>query len=526
MKVLEPFTNLDHPAETALFFLVRLSRPQKIALGLTALAMLTAVLLAVPQVTYLLIAVGIGVPAAWLLWQRPELGLIGIIFLSSGFLHPDMTEVSGGLELRDLAFLGMLGFVGFRGLVKKSLFVPWWPVGAPLLLFLALALFSLVNALVFEGVETNWAFNDMRILLYYGMFFLTAWSIRKPDQFGVVLLGLFVIADMIAVGIIAQQFLGTSRLFYPGMDSGRSLLIDQGGIIRVIPAAHALLHFMAVMAVALLIFTRKSHLFRAVYALQLLLLGTSSLLTLTRSQWLATGIAVLIMALALAPRFHREMLRFTLRVGLPAILLLIGAFGFFGAALQTQLAKIPVVSSIIERADTLTSPDDTLATKSLEWRQFEFEEAMRSIRERPLLGVSLGNSYRNVTTLQGEAQGWWTDGSIAAGTVSRFTRYIHNSYLAIAVKMGLLGAAVFMWFITAFIVKSWQLYRRLPFGVVQGMVLAIFASFIGLLQWSIFMTHFIRSESTIAIGIMAGLVAAVVHMQARGELTGAVNKRW
>jgi len=117
-----------------------------------------------------------------------------------------------------------------------------------------------------------------------------------------------------------------------------------------------------------------------------------------------------------------------------------------------------------------------------------------------------------LTTLQGEVLGWWTDGSLERGTVSRFTRFIHSSYLAIAVKMGLLGFFAFMWFCLVFIWQGWKLYQDLPFGMNKGIVLGIITSFIGLMQWSVFHTHFMRTESTIAVGIMTGLVAGIYQL--------------
>lgn len=494
----------------------------KIFLLIVGLVVLAVAIIAVPEIMYL----GIVLPVFLLIWNRPEFGLFGIIFLSSGFFSPERTEVGMGLEWRDLAFLGVLGLVFLKVLIQKSLSIPLWPAGAALFLFLGLALFSLVNARVFEGVEFNWAFNDMRILLYYCMFFITAWSIQKPKQLGAVLFGLFIIADMIAIGIFAQQYLGDTTFLYEGMASSRGMVLDLGGIVRVVPAAHALLHFMIVLALALMIFSRKSRPYHIVYGLQFILLCASSMLTLTRSQWLATGISIFIMIFALSLRYPRQTTQYSLRVGVPIALLLISLLGFFDAGVESHLIGIPIISGVYGRAQTLLSPEEVLTTNSLEWRQFEFDEAMRSIKEKPVLGVSLGNSYRDITTLQGEAQGWWTRGSQGAGDVSRFTRYVHNSYLAIAVKMGLLGLIVFLCFCLAFVYKSWQLYRSFSFGVIQGMVLAILSGFIGLLYWSIFMTHFIRSESTISIGMMTGLVAAIAHMQTDGELAAGNSCDW
>ena len=507
--------------EAIMLTILRLPKQVLYLVGGFGLLVLISSLIVLPEETvYGLTAVGFGIPLFILVWHRPDIGVVGIMLLTSGLIPSELAEIRlpfGGLELSDIVFLSMLGLVAFQGLLRKSLTIPWPAVGVPLIIFLLIALLSLINALIFENVEPNWALNDMRILIYYGMFFLTAWSIKEPKHLTSILFGLFIITDLIAIAIIAQQFLGESTFLFSGMASGRGNIVDQGGIVRVVPAAHALLHFMAVTATALIIFTKKSNLIRGFYILQLIVLGISSLLTLTRSQWLATGIAIIFMSVVLAPRFRKQLVRGFLIVGIPTTLMLISFLGFFGTNLQSQLGAIDLIDNIIERAATLTDPGDTLASNSLVWRQFEFEQATQAIAERPFLGVALGNSYREVTTLQGEAQGWWTDRSLAAGEISRFTRYVHNSYLAIAVKMGLTGLISFLLICLSFIVNCWRLYRRLPFGILQGVTLAILAGFLGLMQWSYLFTHFIRPESTIAVGIMMGIVAAIARMNAQGD---------
>jgi O-antigen ligase len=499
--------------ETILLNILRLPQQAWFILGGFGLFALIIGLIVAPDWTvYSLTAVGIGIPLFLLVWHRPDLGLVGIIFLAAGLLPPDLAEIRlpiGGLELRDVAFLGMLGLVAFQGLVRKSLPIHWSPVGIPLLIFLLLASFSLFNALVFENVATNLAFNDMRILIYYGMFFLTTWSIKWHNHLTAVLIALFAVANLIAMTIFLQQFLGESSYVLSAMSGGRWQVYDQDVVVRVVPAAHALLYFMGIIALVLLIFTRHNLKLKLFYLFQSVFLNIALLLTFTRSQWLATVIALALIFVFLLPLYKDQLIKFSLKYGLPLLLLTVFAVWFGGSSLQRTLYDNPVVNGIIDRAATIFTPDETLDTNSLEWREFEFEESTRAIRENPWLGVSLGNAYRQVTTLQGEVLGWWTDGSLAAGEISRFTYYVHNSYLSIAVKMGIPGIGTFIWFAIAFIIYGWRLYRRLPMGVEKGLVLAIVTSFIGLMQWSIFHTHFIRSESTVTIGLMVGIVGSI-----------------
>jgi O-antigen ligase len=175
------------------------------------------------------------------------------------------------------------------------------------------------------------------------------------------------------------------------------------------------------------------------------------------------------------------------------------------------------VAGIADRFSSLLAPSETAETGSLEWRNFEIEKAFQAIKKQPLIGVGLGNRYRALTAYQEEASGWWTRGSIATGAVSRFTRYIHNSYVSIAVKMGIPGLLALLWFCTAVLLKSFQVYQDMLDSEYKGMVLGIFAGFSGLIVWCYFHPHLIMAESTGTIGLVAALVGSIANINNVGS---------
>jgi hypothetical protein len=500
-----------------------------IVLGVLGLGVLTAALYLAPQpATVGLVLLGLGLPIGLLLWSRPEFGLLGILFLAANFLPMDVVDIrlpiGGGLELRDLLLLGMLGLLILRGLARKTLYVPWWPVGAPLLLFLALALLSAAYSLLWQGVETNWALAELRDLSAYALFFITAWVLNRPRLLVVVLAGLFVVADLTAAIIFVQQFLGASRPLLPAMTASYWGIWDWGGgtgligRVRVVPPSHVLVYFAMLISGGLAMYEPNRR-FRAMLAIQFGVLGLALLLTYTRAQWIATAIALVLMLAVLAPKYKAQLARLTF-LSIPMLLLACGLLGF---GLQKRLEKTSLFTLLSERVMTLLTPDETLDSSSLQWRAFETKEAFNSISLHPLLGVGLGNSYRHVTTLQGEADGWYTGMSLAAGGVSRFTRYVHSSYLWIAVKMGIPAFVIFLWFCAAFLVAGWRLMSRLPDKEVKGIVLAVVTGFAGLFVWSVFHQHLVMNRSSTGVAFMAGLVAGIYSLYSRER--GASLKR-
>jgi hypothetical protein len=500
------------------------SRPpgmyRELATILGVLGGLASALYLAPQPATLgLVLFGLGLPVVLLLWHRPDLGLLGILFLAANFLPLDIVDIrlpiGGGLELRDLLTLGLFGLLVFRGLARKTLNIPWWPVGAPLTVFMVLVLFSAAYALFWQGVASNWVFAELRDLSAYALFFITAWALAQPRHLVTILVGLFVIANLAAFIIFLQQFLGVSRHLLPAMTASYWGIWLQGsagsfGSIRVVPPSHVLVYFAMLIAAGLAIFESNRRL-RAGLVIQCGVLGLALLLTYTRAQWIATIIALVLMATVLVPMYKAQIARLAL-LSIPIFLI---ACGFLGFGLQRLLQETPVFTLLSDRATTLLAPDETIDSRSLQWRIFENEEALKSISRHPLLGVGLGNSYRNLTTLQGESSGWFTRNSLVAGEVSRFTRYIHSSYIWIPVKMGIPAFVIFLWFCAALLVAGWQLMRSLPDNQMKGIVLAIVTGFIGLLVWTIFHQHLIMNRSSTAVAFVAGLVAGIYALHNR-----------
>lgn len=474
----------------------------------------------------LLMAFSIGTLGLLLVWQRPELGLILLIFLTSSFVEPDMIDlrlpIGGGLDLRDLLLIAILGLSAFQRIVRGQIELPWIAVGGPLLLFIGVAVVSAINALYFEGVAANWALNDMRILLYYSVFFITAWNIRSFQQLRVLLIGLLIIANATAAIVIVQQFLGPDNLLLESMDGGRwQVWPQEDGTIRVVPPGHTLMHFMMVIAFCLAFFNRHHSQRLIVYGVQFVFLNIGLILTFTRAGWLASGLALTVVGILLFLRYKDVLLRPAF-VGISLLILGVGIAGFMS---QYGLINTPKSAAAVERFQSILTPRETLQTYSLQWRLFEYQKAAEAIREKPWTGVSLGNTYRNLTVFQGEARGLWTNGDLSLDVVSRYTRYIHSSYLSIATKMGIPGIAIFLWFCLSFLIGCWKLYHQTNNPQITGLTIAIFGGFLGLMQWSIFHAWFVETESTSVVGLMAGVVAALFMLN-RSEIEETQTASW
>src|SRR5262249_22526932 len=97
---------------------------------------------------------------------------------------------------------------------------------------------------------------------------------------------------------------------------------------------------------------------------------------------------------------------------------------------------------------------------------------------------------------------------------SSLTRFVHNGYLYLAVKLGLVAFVSFLIFCATLLVDGIRIYLRLPGGVERLTALAAVCSFAGLLEWGWFEPQFMLSAGMAAVGLMVGLVLGAEPIRA------------
>lgn len=468
--------------------------------------------LAPTALALLLAGVGLGLPLAWASRKHPELPILALVFLTNNFVSPDLIDVrvlGGGLDLRDMVLLLMLSIWLLAGLRQRRLAIPWWPVSLPLLVFLWAAVFSTLYALRYHHVERNWVFSEFRPIMYYTIFFVVATFVTRARQLRWLLVGLFALADLTSTLVLMQQFLGRQNVLLTVMNSSAWYVRETGpagsfGTVRIVPPGHVLTFIMSIVAFCLMLYAELPRRARLIMAAQFVYLNVGLLFTYTRAQWLASGLAIVVAA-ALLPSADKRQLR---RGSVLVVLLAVAAYSLFGATLRVALADAPVITALTERALSLFTPDQTLETNSLEWRVLETKESYRSALAHPLIGVGLGNVYREPFLLQGEASGGYY----------RRLRFVHNSYLYLMVKMGLTGLVPFVWFAGAYLVNGWRAHRRMNDGRFKRYTLALLVGFVGFLPWAGSQSHLLQVESTVVIGVMVGMIVVMQRIeQERGR---------
>ena len=472
-------------------------------------------------------AIGLGAVMALLVlggftWAFAELAVLIFLALTAGLMRASDLYVPlplGGLYPADVVLIGLLCFLLTRSILWDRSAACHMAMFKPLVVFLGVCALSLVYAVQFAEVPLNSALNELRPIAFYAVAVVTALAVTRKRQLDVLLIGLLILTNVIVAAIVLQQFAGVGRFLLPGMDEWQVGQVDSagttdvdtsstfGGIggVRLVPPAHVLLFFVTVLAFIMMVAPRASRSMRVFWAAEFAVVNCGLLLTYTRGQWVASVIS-LGLAFLLLPRVAQVRIAGVLVAGggIATLCVLL-----FAAGLEPPGNVAAYGGALAARALSALNVEDTLGSPSLQWRVFETEQAVNALTHAPQ-GVGLGNAYRPVTTFQGEAAGY-------QGT-EPLNRFVHNSFLYIAVKTGLLGLAAFMWFCLAFLVSSMRIFRRTPDGPERWLVLAVLVTFIGVLSWSLTEANFMQTGSTALIGLLVGIVASVNRLFARPHL--------
>jgi O-antigen ligase len=351
-------------------------------------------------------------------------------------------------------------------------------------------------------VEVSWALGELRGIAYYTTLVLVMLNVRERAQMVRLLFGLFVIGLFIVCIMLVQQFVGPVPLF-AGQDNTSWQIIGQsgGGITRIRPPAHVLLYFISLLAFVLAAYVRQP----GVKALMLgtaLFLNMALLLTFTRSQWVASTLAIGFSLLVFPSQARAALL------GLAAVMVL--AAGVLFAVERERFdefaSEINFATPLVERIESLFELDETLNSYSAQTRYFQTYAALDSIRNNPVTGVGLGNAYRGLTAEEANSR------------YTRFVRFIENSYLYMTTKMGIPALLIFGALIAAVLLSAWRNFTRARDPFLKGVSLACLVSFGGLVVWAFNHPLFMLPEYTIMVGVIIGISEAASQID-RGVMS-------
>lgn len=350
-----------------------------------------------------------------LIWFMPWVGFATYILLM--IVLPDF-KIADVVTLVTL-FLFVLRVWRTEGklkLIDRTILIPF-------LLFTGIFFFSLFISKIYFHNSISYMYRDGRSFFYWAWFPIITLMLHKSNsEYKKLLNVLFSVAIAVATIAMLQGFLGVQIV------SGRVSELETSGVIQSAFTRVQMPGFIFVMFA--LIGMVLSALYRNINlyfsTLIITILTIALFLNFGRALWVWTSIGIILTI-------------FFLDIKKSKILIIYLFASIFLVVSILVVFKPTVLDAAVDRI--VSVKDEGGRASSYGWRKWENEDAVKNIYQSPLLGVGVGGEYRN----------WISQLSIFPD----HTRYIHNSYLFIALKLGLPTLILYLWLFGA----NWNLAR-------------------------------------------------------------------
>jgi len=423
---------------------------------------------------------------------KPEIGILVIIIIISSVVYeaalPLIPIPIGSFHITDVLLLVLLGMIPFKLFTDRNFRLFSTPLDKPLLLFYLAVLISACNSIIFSKLDFNIVMRHFRLINYYLIYFVITNLIREKRQIKFIIKGLFVIATLVGIFMIIQTIVGESFQLMPGRLEQAETLGQIYKAVRLIPPGTILIFVVFLTTVCAITFANKP-LLKSSYFYILLVVGTGILFTYWRSYWISIIFSLSICMIMISKRGKKRLLAWFV---ITVILMSVLSFTFIsiGGRPRENLA------SISDRFTSLFTGERILYSDTLEWRKIEYEYALRNIVKYPLFGIGLAKNYRPYVF---GAEDW-------------YYWYIHNGFLWIILKIGLIGFLPFIWFYIRFLIRGFSNWKIIEDVVLKSAVTGFLLSGVGILLIAIIEPLFMQWYAIVMIATMFGLTEAIIRI--------------
>lgn len=383
---------------------------------------------------WLIIAVSAAPIFLVIAWRIPDVALVLLAAVSFGlitdFILPSIPIAGGALRAEDLGLFSLFALLVVKNLqgVLKSVAVVAKPIAAVMPLVLV-SLISAMFAVLYATSDVKDVFNEARNYAYWLYLPLIPLAVRREEEFRRFTMLLFALALVIAVAMIFQSTTGI-KITTRGQFSELWNVSDSvAGITRsttpgMFLMAGALLWLLVAYALGEIKFS-------ILFVVGVLILLGGVVVGFGRGLWVSLLIGFMLVGLVnLTPRYLKTMF-------------VLGLL-FFVLSSASIVTRPQLLEAVVKRATSFT--EEFERGTSLERRKVENKFAVDAFLGSPIQGVGLGGRYKpyGVDSIAWEAE----------------SRYIHNTYLHAAAKMGLPGLVALVFAIFYLVCSGWMVFRR------------------------------------------------------------------
>ncbi len=464
-----------------------------INLGDSLLTLALAIVLSVAIINsvWLSVVIVVAFPLLLLIKKRGEFGILLIVVLLSSIVFenaiPYIDIGIGNIYLQDFIFFYLLviSFFKYKGRVgldnnKKDY------ISIYLILFFIICIASLINAIVFNGVDFNSSTGLFRYLSYYLLYFVVTTQIRNKKQVVFLVNGMAIVGTVVGMAMLIQSGLGDSVHIMPGRVVSVQTFGETSQATRILPPGQTLVFALFLLSSSLISVVRKKK-YIYIYFVNTVC-GIGVLLTFNRSYWVVCFIAFIVLLLT---KKGKEKVNYVVKFVFPVSIMLL--FFVLVALYNPSGFAGHYLNSIEVRFTSLFMGDDLYQSGSIEYRKEENKYAIASIIKNPIFGIGLSGKYREVEDYRDEYM----------------ETYCHNGYLWALVMIGIVGFIAIVSFYLAFLFRSIRNYGKIKDDYHRALLLGIILFVVGVMIINIVNPMFMQNFSIVVISVLMGLAEAL-----------------
>lgn len=407
-----------------------------------------------------------------------KINLMILIVLSMFVDYDNKSRLAFGLGVLTLVLVSMFLSLYF-GFCLKGLKIIKSKLNLPLMAFMLIVSFNVFRGLFFSYKITHWGL-DTFAYLSFGLIFLVINFLTSSED-------VRKFFHILIVLVIYQSIYGVVNYLLVGHRIG-------GVMFGIMPS------MIAIVLLNLFFYSRNKRK-RFLYLLLSFLPILHLLFSFTRGMWIG-----FLVALTFSYAYYASQLRYTISrkffvfVRGVAIACIVVFLGF--VMLQRFVPDDNFISRVLNRFRSSFSLSFSKQTVSNYQRILEYREAIEKIKEKPIWGFGIGYAFDFKDPLALKRYAHWA---------------VHHDYLAIVLKMGLIGLLTFLWLFYVFFKNGLKIWKRLKDEYLMGLSAGLLANVLQLLVIGFTNHVFIGAMNTFYLAFAIGAVETIGKSGRFGE---------
>ncbi len=472
--------------------------PLALAAGIAS-GLLTVVGVSMMQMPLLPLLLPAGIAFLLLTLHRTEYSILLAVALTNGLLDPDALPIFNfgplGVSIPELILVCLLGLAFLRVMARADHRIFPSPLALPLLFFLLMVAISSVNAYLYGEVSLGLIIPQLRNYAFWTLFFAVTHLITRAHQIERMTTGLWILTAILGIGALLPGLFNHT----PFMNSATPTLATADrafeGVTRLFFSGERFLYVMIPVSVAWLALVRDRRT-GPVLVIFVLLLGWL-FFSFQRNYWVTIALSLGLMGLLLLGESLWRMLRRMLPLFLMAAIALMAL-----QVTQPQLVRNQIQAAAYRLLSLVNDPGKT--DSSTQWRLIENRHAFDALSAHPLTGIGIAETYRPRMVDELETPLDW---------------YIHNAYLWIAVKTGLVNLMIFLLFCSLYLLRVLRHWKHIKRDDMRALVLGFGMAFFGQMISNLVAPNFIQSPSLSIYPLMIGLSEVIIRLNPSRQMS-------